>query len=393
MLEIAPGAPIDVHDHADAAQHDAGRDRPAVVAGAAEVPEPAVRAVGGRDRLDPLLARADRLRVPAAPVLDPPGLRRQAPEPGRARPLHVLLHQRPRRRRRARQRSASTTSRGSATTRTPTRRGRTRRSRWPSSSTACPTTSRTRSRTRTRCASSGTTRSRTGRRSRARSARCAPRCATSDRALPARPRHRCRSSGTSPALGRAAARPAPRPRRSPPPRPAPGPTMNVTTQSSQAAVCCITHSSQSISIRQSMPTGYDSYDQSGTGSSEHGCPHQHAIDAAGESNRPGSVRRRPRRSPRAQGSPVAPTPRAPRASSARASAGHRRVDPVGADAVHTRMPSVSRNGASAALEQPARSRPSSPRNRVTGGVPSPTPASDAMLTIAPPPRSRIARMA
>ncbi len=32
-------------DHAHAAEHDAGRDRPVVVAGAAEVPEPAVRAL------------------------------------------------------------------------------------------------------------------------------------------------------------------------------------------------------------------------------------------------------------------------------------------------------------------------------------------------------------
>ena len=37
-------------DHAHAAQHDAGRDRPAVEPGAAQVPEPAVRAERGRDR-------------------------------------------------------------------------------------------------------------------------------------------------------------------------------------------------------------------------------------------------------------------------------------------------------------------------------------------------------
>ena len=76
-------------DHAHAAQHDARRDRPDLVAGAAQVPEPAVRALRGRHRLDPVLARADRLHVPAAPVLDAPGLRRPAPEPGRARPLHA----------------------------------------------------------------------------------------------------------------------------------------------------------------------------------------------------------------------------------------------------------------------------------------------------------------
>src|SRR4029453_17159927 len=87
------------HDHAHAAQHDACRDGPHLVAGAAEVPAAAVRALRGGDRLGALLARAHRLHVPAAPLLDGPGLRRSAAEPGRARPLLLLLHLLPRRRR------------------------------------------------------------------------------------------------------------------------------------------------------------------------------------------------------------------------------------------------------------------------------------------------------
>ena len=72
-------------DHAHAAQHDAGRDRPAVEPGAAQVPEPAVRAVseGGTGWIPYWLER-HRLRVPAAPLLDAPGLRRHAAEPGGA---------------------------------------------------------------------------------------------------------------------------------------------------------------------------------------------------------------------------------------------------------------------------------------------------------------------
>ena len=90
-------------DHAHAAQHDAGRHRPAVVAGAAQVP----RTCSSRCRRaasagSPTGSSGIDYVVPAAPLLDAPGLRRQAAEPGRARPLHVLLHQRPRRRRRPR---------------------------------------------------------------------------------------------------------------------------------------------------------------------------------------------------------------------------------------------------------------------------------------------------
>ena len=60
-------------------------------------PEPAGRAERGRHRLGAVLPRADRLRVPAPPRVDEPGLRRQAPEPGVQREHPHLLHRRRRR--------------------------------------------------------------------------------------------------------------------------------------------------------------------------------------------------------------------------------------------------------------------------------------------------------
>ena len=63
-------------DHAAADEHRAGGGRPAVVAGAAEVPRPSPRAVRGRHRLDPVLPRAGRLRLQAPQGVDGPGPRR-----------------------------------------------------------------------------------------------------------------------------------------------------------------------------------------------------------------------------------------------------------------------------------------------------------------------------
>jgi hypothetical protein len=62
-------------DHAHTAQHDAGGDRPHLEPRAAQVPEAAVRAQRGPHRVDPVLARAARLRVSAASLLDSSGLR------------------------------------------------------------------------------------------------------------------------------------------------------------------------------------------------------------------------------------------------------------------------------------------------------------------------------
>ena len=62
--------------HAAARQHRAGRRRPAVVAGAAQVPRPARGAVRGRHRLDPVLLRPDGLDLHPPPRLDRAGLRR-----------------------------------------------------------------------------------------------------------------------------------------------------------------------------------------------------------------------------------------------------------------------------------------------------------------------------
>ena len=113
-------------DHAAADQHRAGRGRPAVVAGAAQVPRPAGRAVRGRHRLDPVLPRARRLDLHPPPRVDRPGLRRPAAERGVPRAHRALLHRRPGRRRPTSTAWTSTTSAGSATTRTRTRPGRSR---------------------------------------------------------------------------------------------------------------------------------------------------------------------------------------------------------------------------------------------------------------------------
>ncbi len=56
------------HAHAD--QHRAGRGRPHLVAGAAEVPRHQDRPVGGRHRLDPVLPRAGRLQLPPPSRVD-----------------------------------------------------------------------------------------------------------------------------------------------------------------------------------------------------------------------------------------------------------------------------------------------------------------------------------
>ena len=106
-----------------------------------------------------------------------------------------------------------------------------------------PTTTSTRSRTRTRCGSSGTTRSRTGPRSSAPSARCAPRRPPSPSPAPAGAGARGRGRRR-----RASAPPAPPPRRSTIASPGCRSTMNRTTQSSHAFVCCITQLSQLISM-------------------------------------------------------------------------------------------------------------------------------------------------
>ena len=166
-------------DHAAADEHRAVRGRPRVVAGVPQVPEPAGRAVRGRHRLDPVLPRADRLRVPAPPRVDEPGLRRQAPEPGVQREHPHLLH-----RRRGRDGGAPppqhrphplgvrlpplrlhVAERAGDGDEVPRRR--------------CPTRRSTRSRTSTPCGTSTTTRSPTSRGSSARWARCGPRPPTS----------------------------------------------------------------------------------------------------------------------------------------------------------------------------------------------------------------------
>ena len=87
------------HDQPAADEHGAGGGRPAVVAHPAQVHGPALRALRGRHRLDPLRPRAHRLRLPAPPQVDGPGLRRHAPEPGLQGPHHHLLHRRRLRRR------------------------------------------------------------------------------------------------------------------------------------------------------------------------------------------------------------------------------------------------------------------------------------------------------
>ena len=102
LVITSPDAPIDclITLHPD--QHRAGGHRPDLVAGAAQVPRPAGRAVRGRDRLDPVLPRARRLELRPSPRLDRPGLRRQAAERGVPRARADLLHRRPVRRRQPR---------------------------------------------------------------------------------------------------------------------------------------------------------------------------------------------------------------------------------------------------------------------------------------------------
>ena len=106
-----------------------------------EFPDLQGRAVGGRDRLDPVLPRPARPHLRHAPPVDRPGLRRPHAVRRVPRAHPHVLHRRPDRPRSSATRSASTTCAGSRTTRTPTRRGRTRpRSsrRWRRATT-CPT--------------------------------------------------------------------------------------------------------------------------------------------------------------------------------------------------------------------------------------------------------------
>ena len=95
------GGPDRRHDQPAAHQHGPGCRRPGVVAHPAQVQGPPLRPLRGRHRLDPLRPRAHRLRLPAPPQVDRPGLRRPAPEPGLQGPHHHLLHRRCVRRRRA----------------------------------------------------------------------------------------------------------------------------------------------------------------------------------------------------------------------------------------------------------------------------------------------------
>ena len=109
------------------------RHRPAVVATVfRKFPNLKFAPVRGRHRLDPVLARADRLRVPAAPLLD---RTRTSATSCRARwsattSSLCFISDRPALT--TATASASTRSRGSATTRTRTPPGRTRLRRWPS---------------------------------------------------------------------------------------------------------------------------------------------------------------------------------------------------------------------------------------------------------------------
>ena len=94
ILMTSVEAPIDVMISLAADQHGAGRRRPGVVAHSAQVQGPALRALRGRHRLDPLRPGAHRLRLRAPPQVDGPGLRRPAAEPGLQGPRHHLLHRR-----------------------------------------------------------------------------------------------------------------------------------------------------------------------------------------------------------------------------------------------------------------------------------------------------------
>ena len=85
------------HDHPAADEHLRRRSRPALVARGQGVPFPAHRAVGRRDRLDPLLPRAPRPHLRHAPPLDRAGLRAAPSQRGVPRALPDLLHRRSRR--------------------------------------------------------------------------------------------------------------------------------------------------------------------------------------------------------------------------------------------------------------------------------------------------------
>ena len=151
-------APIAVRhdDPHHAVQHGRLRRRAAVVAGPAQVPEREVLAGRGRHRMDPVLAGARGLHLPAPPPVDGPGLRGPAAQPGvqgsGARPASSTTT----RACACATTSVSRTSRGNATTRTPTAPGPTLPSR-PGSrcrQPRSPTTRSTRSRGRTRAGSS-----------------------------------------------------------------------------------------------------------------------------------------------------------------------------------------------------------------------------------------------
>ena len=153
------------------------------------------RAVRGRHRLDPVLPRAGRLRLPAPPRVD---RTRTSATSCRARcsaSASSPASSTTRSGSRSATTSASTGSAGSATTRTPTRRGPTRPSAWRSRSTGVPDDEIDQDHPPERDArTSGTTRSPIARPRSARSARCGPR----------------RSTSTSPSAARASRRPSAR---------------------------------------------------------------------------------------------------------------------------------------------------------------------------------------
>ena len=98
MVDHLAGRAHRLPDHADTDQHRAGGDGPDLVFGLPPVPRCAGGPLRGRDRMDPLLPRAHRLPVQAAPHLDRPGLRGQAAERGLRRARADVLHRRPLRR-------------------------------------------------------------------------------------------------------------------------------------------------------------------------------------------------------------------------------------------------------------------------------------------------------
>ena len=81
-------------DRPAAGEHHPVRGRPPVLPGAAQVPLVADRPVRRRDRMDPVLLGAGRLRLPAPQGLDGPGLRVEAAEPGVQGADRHLLHRR-----------------------------------------------------------------------------------------------------------------------------------------------------------------------------------------------------------------------------------------------------------------------------------------------------------